>query len=113
VAETRDWAFEQRITKIMGKTDFLAFETPDDMPEEIIAKMVYDFGQNQVEDTPRNQVVWLETQQLGQELREHGIIPEQVSPTRDGRGYVRLGFDDVFKLLDLIDDKDSGGEPHA
>jgi hypothetical protein len=107
-AEARDWTYEKRLARVMAQVDFLEFEVPSDMPEPLIEKMIYDFGQNRVEDTERNRVVWLETQQLGQELREHGIVPEQVSPTRDGRGYVRLGFDDVFKLLDLIEDSKEG-----
>lgn len=100
--KARDWGFERRVARMMEETDFLAFEEPEQMPPEIVQKMLYDFEQNRIPDTARNRMMFLETQQLQQELKERGIVPEQVAPTKDGRGYVRLGFDDVFKLLDLI-----------
>lgn len=31
-------------------------------------------------------------------LNRMGVDPEQVSPTRDGRGHVRLNFDDIRTL---------------
>lgn len=98
----RNWAFERRVALMMEQTDFLAFDEPEQMPPDIIQKMLYDFEQNRIPDAPRNREMFLETLQLQQELRELGIVPEQVAPTKDGRGYVRLGFEDVFKLLDLI-----------
>lgn len=40
-------------------------------------------------------------------LREMGVCPEVVAPTRDGRGHVRLNFDQVERLLFENEDKES------
>jgi hypothetical protein len=105
-ADNRDWSFERETARLMLETDFLAIETPEEMPAEVVKRMFYDFERNRIEDTTRNRVMFLETQQLNQELRELNIVPEKVAPSRDGRGYVRMGFDEIFKLLDMIEKKD-------
>lgn len=99
---SRDWAFERRVARLIADTDFLELKIPEDMPPDVYQKMLYDFEQNRVPNTERNREMFLETLQLTQELEEFGVTPEKVAPTRDGRGYVRLSFDDMFKLLDLI-----------
>jgi hypothetical protein len=101
-ADSRDWAFERRVTRLIAETDFLDLETPEDMPPDVYKKMLYDFEQNNIRNTERNREMFLETLQLNQELQEFGVTPEKVAPTKDGRGYVRLSFGDMFKLLDLI-----------
>lgn len=58
-----------------------------------------------VPDTPEARDHAQEARDMDQLLRtDFGIEPEQVMPTRDGRGYIRLTFDDMQKLIDLIDD---------
>lgn len=94
----RDFAWEKRVSKIIEETDFLSIDL-DEMPSEVTEKMLYDFELHNVTDTVRNRELFFEAQQINQLLREKGIIPEQVAPTRDGRGYVRLDFNEMFKLL--------------
>lgn len=99
---TRDWVFERKVARLIADTDFLELDEPEDLPPDIYQKMLYDFEQNHIKNTVRNREMFLETLQLTQELEEFGVKPEKVAPTKDGRGYVRLSFDDMFKLLDLI-----------
>lgn len=101
----RDWGFESRAEKLIRDTDFLDFEDPEDMPPDVVKKMLYDFEQNRIPNTQRNRELFLETQQLSQELRELGVVPEKIAPTSDGRGYVRLNYDELNKLLDMIPDE--------
>lgn len=99
---SRDWVFERKVARLIAETDFLDLKEPEDMPPDVFQKMLYDFEQNHIPNTVRNREMFLETLQLTQELEEFGVKPEKVAPTKDGRGYVRLSFEDMFTLLDLI-----------
>lgn len=52
-----------------------------------------------VPDTPEARAHAAEAEVIAQELREFGIEPERVAPTRDCAGHVRLNFEQVRKLL--------------
>lgn len=54
-----------------------------------------------VPDTPEARAHADEAVQIRSELEAFGIEPEQVAPTRDNRGHVRLSFAQVRKLLAL------------
>lgn len=54
-----------------------------------------------VPDTPEARAHAEEAGAIREELKAFGIEPEQVAPTRDGRGHVRLSFSQVRKLLGL------------
>lgn len=54
-----------------------------------------------VPDTPAARAHAQEAVEIREELQAFGIDPEQVAPTRDGRGHVRLSFLQVRKLLGL------------
>jgi hypothetical protein len=59
-----------------------------------------------VPDTPETREHAEEAIALKDELDALGVGAEQVSPSRDFRGHVRLNFDQLSKLLDLVDDRD-------
>jgi hypothetical protein len=54
-----------------------------------------------IPDTPEARAHAEEAVEIRGELEAFGIDPEQVAPTRDGRGHVRLSFAQVRKLLGL------------
>jgi hypothetical protein len=95
---SQDFARERELDRIVSATDFLDL-TIDSMPDDIEEKMLLDFELNDITDSTRNRELFLESQQIRQLLARQKIVPERVAPTRDGRGYVRLTFNDVFKLL--------------
>lgn len=41
---------------------------------------------------------------LREELKDFGVAPEMVAPTRDNSGHIRLNFAQMNKLLDLVYD---------
>lgn len=55
----------------------------------------------EVPDTAEARAHAQEAVEIREELEAFGIEPEQVAPTRDGRGHVRLSFLQVRKLLGL------------
>lgn len=57
-----------------------------------------------VPDTPEARQHAEDAETLREELRDFGVAPEMVAPTRDNTGYVRLNFAQVNKLLDRIYD---------
>lgn len=57
-----------------------------------------------VPDTPEARQHAEDAEILREELRDFGVAPEMVAPTRDNTGYVRLNFAQVNKLLDRIYD---------
>ncbi len=57
-----------------------------------------------VPDTPEARQHAEDAQRLREELKDFGVAPEMVAPSRDNTGYVRLNFAQVNKLLDLIYD---------
>jgi hypothetical protein len=59
-----------------------------------------------VPDTPEAREHAEEAEALRKDLDDLGIGAEQVSPSRDGRGHVRMNFDQLAKALGLIDDRD-------
>ena len=59
-----------------------------------------------VPDTPEARQHAQEAQDLRDELHELGVSAEQVSPSADGRGHVRLNFTQLVALLELIDKRD-------
>jgi hypothetical protein len=59
-----------------------------------------------VPDTPEAREHAEEALALQKDLDDLGVGAEQVSPSRDGRGHVRMNFDQLAKLLGLIDDRD-------
>lgn len=62
---------------------------------------VYD-----VPDTPEAREHAEEAEAFRKDLEALGAGAEQVSPSRDGRGHVRMNFDQLAKVLGLIDDRD-------
>lgn len=52
-----------------------------------------------VPDTPEAREHARRAVQIREWLNEMGISPEVVAPTRDGKGHVRLNFDQVETLL--------------
>jgi hypothetical protein len=58
-------------------------------------------GAPDVPDTPEARAHAQEAEEIKAELRAFGIEPEQVAPTRDCRGHVRLSFTQVRQLLGL------------
>jgi hypothetical protein len=59
-----------------------------------------------VPNTPEAKEHAEEALALQQDLDDLGVGAEQVSPSRDGRGHVRMNFDQLSRLLGLIDDRD-------
>jgi len=59
-----------------------------------------------VPDTPEAREHAEEAEALRKDLDDLGVGAEQVSPSRDGRGHVSLNFDQLSKLLGLVDDLD-------
>jgi hypothetical protein len=59
-----------------------------------------------VPDTPEAREHAEEAVTLKAELDALGVGAEQVSPSRDFRGHVRLNFDQLSMLLDLLDDRE-------
>lgn len=57
-----------------------------------------------IPDTPEAQEHAQEAEAFKQDLHELGIDFEMISPTSDGRGHARLNFDQLGKLLDLVDE---------
>jgi hypothetical protein len=95
---SQDFARERELDRIMSATNFLDL-TIDTLPADIEEKMLLDFELNDITNSVRSRELFLEAQQIQQLLAEKKIVPERVAPTRDGRGYVRLTFNDVFRLL--------------
>lgn len=58
-------------------------------------------------DTPEARAHAAEAEEFKKELRALGVDFEQVSPSADTRGHVRLNFDQLAKLLDLIEQPES------
>lgn len=58
---------------------------------------------SRVPNTPEARHHAAEAREIDEMLREYGIEAEQVAPTRDNRGHVRLNFDQVRRLIDYID----------
>lgn len=59
-----------------------------------------------VPDTPEAREHAEEAEALRKDLEALGAGAEQVSPSRDGRGHVRMNFDQLSALLGHIDDRD-------
>lgn len=59
-----------------------------------------------VPDTPEAREHAEEADELRKELDALGMGAELVSPTRDGRGHVRMNFDQLAALLGMVDDRD-------
>lgn len=59
-----------------------------------------------VPDTPEAREHAEEARALQKDLDDLGVGAEQISPSRDGRGFARLNFNQLAELLGLIDDRD-------
>lgn len=57
-----------------------------------------------VPDTPEARQHAEDAASLREELKEFGVAPEMVAPTRDNSGHIRLNFEQMNKLLDHIYD---------
>lgn len=55
--------------------------------------------EQRVPDTPEARQHAEHAREIRSWLREIGVEPEVVAPTRDGKGHVRLNFDQVETLL--------------
>ncbi len=68
---------------------------------------VYGSNRPGIPDTPEARAHAKETEELRIELSRRGLTVEQIKPTSDGRGHVRLNFDQLRALLMLDqDDRD-------
>lgn len=75
----------------------IAFQAP---PTQASPTIVHPRKESSdVLDTPEARAHADEALEIEAELKEFGIEPERVAPTRDCRGHVRLSFDQVRKLL--------------
>lgn len=45
-----------------------------------------------------------DAENLREELKDFGVAPEMIAPTRDGSGHIRLNFAQMSKLLDQLYD---------
>lgn len=45
-----------------------------------------------------------DAQMLREELKDFGVAPEMVAPTRDNSGHIRLNFEQISKLIDRVYD---------
>lgn len=57
-----------------------------------------------VPDTPEARQHAEDAETLREELKDFGVAPEMIAPTRDNSGHVRLNFEQVGKLIDHIYD---------
>lgn len=57
-----------------------------------------------VPDTPQARQHAEDAESLREELKDFGVAPEMIAPTRDNSGHIRLNFEQMGKLLDHIYD---------
>lgn len=62
--------------------------------------------EQRVPDTPEARQHAEHAREIREWLREIGVEPEVVAPTRDGAGHVRLNFDQVETLLFAPEDEE-------
>lgn len=83
---------------------FRAPEPPkSDVPEELMDRMLALFRENNIPNTADNRERFLESEEIRKALEAHGVHPERVAATADGRGHVRLDFAAIRTLLGDLD----------
>lgn len=83
---------------------FRAPEPPQsDVPEELRERMLALFHENNIPNTADNRKKFLESEEIRDALEAHGVHPERVAATADGRGHVRLDFEAIRILLGGLD----------
>lgn len=65
-----------------------------------------------VPDTQQARDHAAEAEQIEQDLLGYGITVEKIAPTLDGAGHVRMNFDAVALVLDMLDHAYEGVPPH-
>jgi hypothetical protein len=80
-----------------------------EVPQHLLGRMKQAFRDNGIPDTQENRERFLEAEDIREALEEFGIHPQRVAATADGEGHVRLVFDDIRKLMELIEPGSAGG----